>query len=144
MTIYVLFLHVLGASVWTGGHLVICLRYLPRVLRSRDAAPLLAFEERFEPLGLGALVVQVLTGLHLARLYVPDWSLLLEPSHVPAMHVAAKLALLLVTLGLAAHARLRLIPRLTPERLPLLAAHIIAVTVVAVLLVLTGVAFRAG
>ena len=142
--IYVLFFHILGASVWTGGHLIICLRYLPRVLRSRDAAPLLAFEERFEPLGLGALLVQIITGWWLARIYVSDASLLLEPSHVPAMHVSAKIALVLITLGLAAHARLRLIPRLTPERLPLLAAHIIAVTVVAVLLVLTGVSFRAG
>lgn len=36
------------------------------------------------------------------------------------------------------------LPRLTPERLPLLAAHIIAVTVLGVLFVILGVGIRTG
>jgi hypothetical protein len=39
---------------------------------------------------------------------------------------------------------LRLIPKLTPEQLPALAAHVIPVTVLSVLFVLAGVAFRVG
>jgi hypothetical protein len=45
---------------------------------------------------------------------------------------------------LAAHARLRLIPRLTPESLPQLAAHIVAVTGLGVCFVVFGVAVRTG
>ena len=36
-----LFLHVLGATVWTGGHLVLALTWLPRVLRERSPEQLL-------------------------------------------------------------------------------------------------------
>ena len=39
-----LFLHVLGATVWTGGHLVLALGILPQVLRERSPERLLAFE----------------------------------------------------------------------------------------------------
>ena len=44
----------------------------------------------------------------------------------------------------ALHARLKLIPQLTDATLGTLAAHIIAVTVLAVLFVVAGVAFRFG
>ncbi|WP_257791643.1 hypothetical protein [Solilutibacter oculi] len=40
-------LHLLGASVWVGGHLVLALGVLPGVLRQRDVAMLLAFESRY-------------------------------------------------------------------------------------------------
>jgi hypothetical protein len=63
---------------------------------------------------------------------------------IASTHVALKLLLLLLTVVLAMHARLRLIPRLTERTLPMLARHVIAVTVVAVLFVLVGVGFRTG
>ena len=52
--------------------------------------------------------------------------------------------LLVLTLALALHARLRIIPRLSPERLPTLALHIVLVTILAVLFVVVGVGFRTG
>ena len=55
-------LHALAATVWTGGHLVLDLGVLPRALRAGEAAPIRAFEEIFEPLGLTALALQVITG----------------------------------------------------------------------------------
>ena len=55
--------HALAATVWTGGHLVLDLGVLPRALRAQSAAQVRAFEEVFEPLGLTALAIQVLTGL---------------------------------------------------------------------------------
>ncbi|WP_094556641.1 hypothetical protein [Synechococcus sp. 1G10] len=53
--------HALAATVWTGGHLVLDLGVLPSALRERSAAPIRSFEETFEPLGLTALAIQVLT-----------------------------------------------------------------------------------
>ena len=68
----VVMLHLLGASVWVGGHLILSLVVLPPALRSRDPAPIRAFEQRFEKIGLPALALQILTGLWLAHYWVPD------------------------------------------------------------------------
>lgn len=139
-----LLLHLLGAAIWVGGHLILALRILPRALRERDPEPVRAFEAAFEPLGIPALLVQVASGLALAWLFSPrigDW---LSLEGAVSVHIALKLLLLAITVGLAAHARLRLIPRLDAERLPALAGHIVAVTTVSVLFVLVGVSFRTG
>ncbi len=62
--------HALAATVWTGGHLVLDLGVLPRALRAQSAAQVRAFEEVFEPLGLTALAIQVLTALAIAFVVV--------------------------------------------------------------------------
>ncbi len=138
----IVFLHVLGATVWVGGHLVLALSVLPRALKVRDPRILLGFESGFERVGIPALVVQVLTGFWLALDAVPrlaDW---FDPANRFSLHILAKLALLAVTLALAVNARLRVIPRLRPETLKTLAWHIILVTVLGVLFVAVGVSIR--
>jgi uncharacterized membrane protein len=40
----IVFLHVLGASVWVGGHLVLATSVLPRALKARKPEILLGFE----------------------------------------------------------------------------------------------------
>jgi putative copper export protein len=137
-------LHVLGATVWTGGHLVLALTVLPRALRRHDPGILRDFEDGYERIGIPALAIQVITGLWLAHRLVPNVSEWWSFSTVLGIHVAIKLCLLLLTIGLAAHARLRIIPRLSPETLPLLAWHIVSVTVLSVAFVLVGVGFRIG
>ncbi|MGH7874191.1 MAG: hypothetical protein ACREQO_18470, partial [Candidatus Binatia bacterium] len=59
-------LHLIGASVWIGGHLVLAATILPRALRHRAPTIILDFEKGFERIGLPALVLQVVTGLLLA------------------------------------------------------------------------------
>jgi putative copper export protein len=135
-------LHVLGATVWTGGHLLLALRYLPDALRTRDPALVQGFEARFEPLGLPALLVQVLTGIPLLAL---RWGATRSPDFLGnpvGQLLLLKLLLLLATVGLALHARLRLIPTLDARTLPALAVHVRLVTLIAVLFVLAGVALR--
>jgi putative copper export protein len=61
-----------------------------------------------------------------------------------ATTIGAKLILLAITLALAVHARLRLVPRLEEGALKPLAFHIVAITIVAVLMVVAGVGFRTG
>jgi putative copper export protein len=139
-----LLLHVLGATIWTGGHLVLALTVLPRALKARDPERILQFEEGFERLGIPALVVQVLTGVWLAYRYVPDPAAWFGFGSSPAVHIFVKFVLLALTLALAVHARLRIIPQLTAERLPTLGYHIVAVTALAVLFVIVGVGFRFG
>jgi putative copper export protein len=145
MPLYVtlLVLHVLGASVWAGGHLVLALSVLPRALRERRAAVVTQFEQGFERIGIPALLLQIVSGLWLAYLRVGPPGAWFEAS--PLAHVVQlKLAFLAGTVALALHARLKLIPRLTDDTLRPLAAHIVAVTALAVLFVVAGVFFRVG
>ena len=137
-------LHLLGASVWVGGHLVLALSVLPRALRARDPAIIRAFESGFERLGIPALLVQVATGLWLAYHWVPDVAAWFFPSTPAARLVLLKLALLAATVALAIHARLRVIPRLDAVTLRFLAYHIVAVTLLGVALLIVGVAIRTG
>jgi putative copper export protein len=137
-------LHLLGATVWVGGHLVLSLSVLPRALRARDPAIIRDFESGFERLGIPALFLQIVTGLWLAYHWTPhleDWFSLSTP---PARLVAIKLALLAATVALALHARLRVIPRLDASTLRVLAYHVVAVTVLGVALLVVGVGIRTG
>lgn len=140
---FVLLAHVLGATIWTGGHLVLALGVLPGALHARDPAPVEAFEARYERVGLPALAVQVATGLWMAARVVPP-SRWFDPATPGAPYILAKLALLAATIALAAHARLRIVPTLRAETLGALAAHVAAITAVGVLFVAAGVGLRTG
>ncbi len=143
MTAILLLLHLLGATVWTGGHLVLAVTILPRVLRGRDVAALNWFEEGYEKLGMPALLVQIVTGLWLAWQKLPSLGLWFSAEGGPvAQLIQAKLGLLGLTALVAAHARLRVIPRLSPATLPLMGWHILAVTLLSVLFVVVGLSFR--
>jgi putative copper export protein len=139
----VLCLHILGATIWAGGHLVLALSILPSALKEKNAEIILEFEKRFEKVGLPALGTQLLTGLWLA------YHILGMPNHwfssEPIAHlVQAKLLFLTLTLALAISARLFVIPKLSNENLRVLAWHIRLVTTLAVLFVLVGASIRLG
>jgi putative copper export protein len=136
-------LHILGATVWAGGHLVLALTILPNALRQQSAAPVIEFERRFERLGLPALAVQIVSGLWLAERMLGSPDHWFEGNSLARL-VQVKLGLLAVTLGLAIHARFRVIPKLSDATLPALAWHIRIVTLAAVLLVLAGASIRFG
>lgn len=137
-------LHLLGAAVWTGGHLILALVILPRALRRGSPEELLRFEAGYERIGIPALLLQVITGLWLAYLWLPDPGAWFSLESAQSRLILTKLGLLAATLALAADARLRLIPRLAPDRLTALAWHIVPVTVLSVLFVPVGAAFRFG
>jgi putative copper export protein len=137
-------LHLLGASIWLGGHLVLSLAVLPRALRARDPSIVRDFEAGYERIGLPALLVQVVTGLWLAHHWVPGLRSWLSPASPQAWGILGKLACLAATLALAAHARLRIIPKLDAQTLPLLAWHVAAVTLLAFGFLVLGVAIRTG
>jgi putative copper export protein len=139
-----LFLHLLAATVWTGGHLILALAILPRVLRSRSAAELLQFESAYERIGLPALLIQVISGLMLAHSLSPDLTRWFDFDDPVGRLIGLKLGLLFLTAAFAIDARLRLIPKLDASRLNSLAWHIVPVTVISVLFVVVGLSFRTG
>ena len=85
----------------------------------------------------------MLTGVLLAAhmLAPAHW---LDLDNPVARLVCIKLGLLALTALLAVDARLRIIPRLSESNLRALAWHIVPVTLIAVLFVITGVGFRFG
>ena len=141
---WLLIVHALAATVWTGGHLVLDLGVLPKALRERSAAAIRSFEETFEPLGLTALAIQVLTGLWMGWIYLPGFRGLFSPANPIGMLVGVKLLLLAGTAALAVHARLRLIPNLTDDNLSGLAWHIRGITALAIAFVVVGALIRLG
>lgn len=140
----VLLLHVLGATVWTGGHLVLALCILPRAWRRRDVGGIRNFESAYERIGIPALLIQVSTGLWMAFHLLPEWSVWINFAHPPTLLVWIKLGLLGLTALLGADARLRIIPKLNSSNIRSLAWYIIPATVTSVLFIIAGVAFRTG
>ena len=120
------------------------LEVLPRALRERSAAQIRAYEETFEPLGLTALAIQVLSGLWMGWIDLPGFQGLFSPAKAIGMLVGVKLLLLASTAALAAHARLRLITNLTDETMNGLAWHIRGITALAIAFVVVGALIRLG
>lgn len=68
---YIILTHILAATIWTGGHIVLATCILPPALQEKSPDLIESFESRFERLGVPALVVQVITGLWLAHNLLP-------------------------------------------------------------------------
>lgn len=141
---YILLTHVLAATIWTGGHLVLALTILPRALRLRDPNILLAFEASFERTGMTALVVQVITGGWMAYTMKPDILGWFSFADFPSRLIMYKLGLLLATLIVAMDARYRVIPHLNTATLPVMARRVVLVTLLSVGFVIVGVSLRGG
>ena len=138
-----LILHTLGACVWVGGHLILAVTILPKALKLKDPEIISTFESMFERIGIPSLVIQVVTGLRLAMIFMPigEW---FDFSNSISTLISIKIILLLLTVMLAVHARFFIIPKLDADRLSMLGWHIAGVTIIAVLMLLTGLSFRMG
>ena len=143
MTFWLLFLHIIGASIWVGGHLILSIRYLPNAVLKKEIGLLTQFEEKFEVVGIPALLIQVVTGIIMAINMMPisNW---LNFSNPISRLILLKLSMLLATFLLALDARLRVIPKLSSETINSLAWHVAAVTLISLVFVATGLNFRFG
>lgn len=139
-----LVLHLLGAAIWVGGHLVLALAVLPRALRRRDPRIVSDFESGYERLGLPALAVQIATGLYLTQYRVPSVAAWFSAATPQSRYILLKLGLLAATLLLALHARLRVVPHLEAKNLRFLAWHIAVITLLGIGFVIAGVGLQTG
>lgn len=138
---WLILLHVLGATVWVGGHLILSIGFLPKALQQKDPSIVLDFERQYERIGLPALLIQIVTGISMALIYVPlsEWGSLATSHHV---YLWTKVGLLAGTVASAIRVRFFILPTLTRETLPTLAFYIVLVTVFALLFMITGLSFR--
>lgn len=137
-------IHLLAATVWTGGHLILCLTILPTAIKQKDMEFLMNFEAVYEKIGIPALLLQAITGIGLSLSHLPNVQSWFDMESSISRVITIKLTLLVITIALALHTRFRLIANLTDEKLNRLAIHIILVTIVSVAFVVTGVGFRLG
>mgnify|MGYP000713519624 CR=1 FL=1 len=139
---YILTLHILAATIWTGGHLILATVILPKVLKNRDIEGLMAFEMNYEKIGMPALIIQVITGFYLVYSIVPDISKWFSFSDFHTTRIGIKLILLLATVMFAMSAKFFVIPKLSKKTLPIMAIHIISVTLIGIAFVVIGSSFK--
>ena len=106
-----LILHLLGATIWVGGHLYLLIRLMPNFIKNNDVASFLAFEKSYEPLGMTALAVQVITGVYMLNNILPI-SLWWSPMGTLTALIHAKLTWLVLTILTAMSARFGVVAKL--------------------------------
>ena len=136
----IIFIHIIAATIWTGGHLILSLSFLPKALKKDDFTIIEQFESKFERIGIPALFVLIISGIYMAIIYAPDFFEFDFSNHF-TKHIFIKLSLLIITILLALHARFVLIPK---RSLKPLSYHIILVTLLAVVFVFVGFSTRSG
>jgi len=141
-----LVLHIFAATIWVGGHTYLVLRLFPKILREKDTALLLAFERNYEPLGMSALAVLIITGVWMSAQYGVAVGDLFTFTHPIERVVSLKVLLLLTTIAFAVSAQTRVIPTLTksPAKLSSMAVHATAVTLLAITMMVLGTFIRYG
>lgn len=137
---FIIFLHIICATIWTGGHLILCLGFLPKALKKDDFSIIEQFESKFERIGIPALIILVITGIYMATIYTNNF-FNFDFSNHQNKHIYIKFILLLCTIALAIHARFFLIPN---KQLKPLSYHIILVTLLSVVFVFVGFSLRSG
>jgi len=139
---YILTLHILAATIWTGGHLILSIAILPNVLKNKNVKALLEFENSYEKIGIPALIIQVLSGFYLVYALEPKISNWFSFADFTTNRIGFKLLLLLLTIGFALSARFFVIPKLSEKNLKLMAFHIVSVTIIGIIFVVVGVSFK--
>ena len=143
----ILILHLIAATIWVGGHLVLAIGFLPRALKRKDFCYIGNFEKTYEPIGMPSLAVLVITGILMAYDYnagLSSWFSFATPIE---RVVSLKLSCLLTSICFAVSAQTRVLPKLRKgqlNKLPEMAVHIICVTLIGVVMVILGSLVRIG
>lgn len=136
----IIFIHIITATIWAGGHLVLTLGFLPKAIKKNDISIVEQFESKYERIGIPSLLILVITGVYMTAVYTSnffDFDFSIHHNR----HVYYKFILLFLTIILAIHARFVLIPQ---KKLKPLAYHIVLVTTISVLFVFVGFSVRSG
>ncbi|PKB15823.1 CopD family protein [Flavobacterium sp. 5] len=141
-----LIIHLLSATIWVGGHLLLCFAYLPQALKEKDPKIILNYERKYEPVGMTALALLVITGILMAYKYGVTFGYWFQFETPIEKVISSKLVLLLLTVVFALSAQFRVLPKLKTDsgKLPEMTFHIISVTIIGVLMLIFGSFVRFG
>ncbi|MEL1253014.1 CopD family protein [Flavobacterium sp. DGU38] len=141
-----LIIHLLSAAIWVGGHILLCVAYLPKALKEKDPGIILNYEKKYEPVGMISLFLLVVTGILMAYKYgvtIEYWFQFATPIE---RVVSSKLVLLFLTAGFALSAQFRVLPKLktNPDTLLEMTFHILSVTTIGIVMLVFGSFIRFG
>lgn len=143
---FLLIIHLICAAIWVGGHLLLVFAYLPKALKEKNQQIILEYEKKYEPVGMPALAILVITGIMMAYKYgvgIENWFHFASPVEKV---ISVKLALLFITVLFALSAQFRVIPKIknNKDKLPEMSLHIISVTLIGVVMLVLGSFVRFG
>lgn len=140
----VLIIHLLAATIWIGGHLILLLRYVPKSIKNKSINEINLFRKNFEPIGIPSLLLLLITGIIMAYDYdvsVDKWFSF--ESSVEKI-VSLKLILFFCTILLAFTAAKFLFPKLQNKHSYIVWIFIFLVTSIAVTMLILGSLIRIG
>lgn len=141
---FLLIIHLISATIWVGGHLVLSIRYLPLALKQKEPAIILNYEKKFEALGMSSLLLLIITGIIMAYDFGVSFDSWFSFSSGIEKVVSVKLLLLLFTFLLALIAQFSIIPNLSKHNINKMAVLIISVTLIGVTMLILGSSIRYG
>lgn len=142
-----LIIHLIAATIWVGGHLVLAIGYMPRALKYKDFSYIGNFEKKYEPIGMPSLLLLVITGISMAYDYDAGLKSWFSFSNSIETVVSLKLSCLLLSVCFAISAQTRVLPKLRKgnlNKLPEMAVHITSVTLLGVTMLVLGSFVRYG
>ncbi len=140
----ILIIHLLAATIWVGGHLILLLRYVPKAIKSNSLEELSVFRKNFEPIGMPSLFILIITGIVMAYDYnVPVNQWFAFDNSIEKI-VSIKLMLLFVSLSLAFVTMKFVLPSIHKIAPFLLYFIIFLVTLIAVSMLVLGSFVRIG
>lgn len=110
-SILILF-HVIGASVWFGGLMVLSFSILPKAKRAQDPGAIASYMRHFLRVGYPALMIQTLTGPMIATRLVrsmADWFAWQDSTQD---HIGSKLIMLPIIVIVTVQMQRKVLPRL--------------------------------
>ena len=141
-----LIIHLMSATVWVGGHLILVASYLPRAIKEKNQNYILNYEKKYESICMLSLILLILSGILMAYKYggtIEHWFEFATPIEKV---VSTKLLLLFATLLFALSAQFKVLPKLNNniKYLPEMALHILCVTIIGISMLILGSFVRFG
>ncbi len=137
-------LHILGASIWIGGMLIMALGALPKAKKANDASLLKNYEGSFHILGMIAITIQFLTGFRLAMIYAGGMKGLFDFSNHAAVLFMWKLVIVLLSAGLFVVFKKKTLSNLDNNNISSASAIVWIIAVLAIAQMVLGLGFSRG
>lgn len=140
----ILIIHLLAATIWVGGHLILLLRYVPKAIKTKSLDELSVFRKNFEPVGMPSLFILIITGILMAYDYNITFEKWFLFENSIEKIVSIKLILLFISLTLAFITIKFVLPSINKTSPFLLYCIIFLVTTIAVTMLILGSLVRVG
>ena len=125
-------------------HLILAIGFLPKAIKNRDINEIKVFKDKFESIGMPALLVLIVTGILMAYNYDVTFSKWFSFANGIESIVSIKIILVLITFCLAIFAQFYIFPKLTQKNFHRVTGLIVSVTSIAVSMLVLGSLVRIG